>query len=78
VKTNRMFVLQGPRQICGVQRWLGFHSRAERDAARRTVARDRAMWDALGPDAIIDREEDGRYRPIRGSNEDCRALARAR
>lgn len=71
-----MYVMHGPRQVDGVQRYLGFASARDAAAARRAVRSDPAMWDAIGPDAIVDRDG-GRWRYITGSDADCARLVRA-
>ena len=75
---TQMSPLRGPSQVGGTVRWYGWRSSADRDEAARMARRDPAAWDAIRPDAIIDRdpERPGMYWPIGGSDESCRALAR--
>jgi hypothetical protein len=70
-----MFAIQGPRQTDGVCRYYGWRQRKDLDEAKRSIARDRTMIDAIAPDAIVD-VSGTTARFVSGSDADCRALAK--
>lgn len=72
-----MLIRQGSGQVDGDQRWYGWLSargmREDLEAWRST-----GLADAMSPDVIIDVDPDsGRWRPITGTDAECRALRAA-
>jgi len=76
-REDGMWPLRAGPQVDGIERWFGFTSRREWREAKKSIRRDPAMIDALGPDAIVDITRHGHVEYVRGSDDLCRALADA-